>query len=56
MGTILMLSLTVGSRSWPVEGALVVGSVMVKDLISLDREWKVDVVKELFPVFEAEYP
>lgn len=30
-------------------------AVMVKDLISLDREWKVDVVMELFPAFEAEY-
>lgn len=28
---------------------------MVKDLISLDREWKDDVVMELFPAFEVEY-
>lgn len=29
-------------------------AVMVKDL-SLDRGWKDDVVRELFPAFEAEY-
>lgn len=28
---------------------------MIKDLISLDRELKDDVVRELFPAFEAKY-